>query len=257
MRINFPKEAESWLFPDLPQNILVIGKQIENYLHRLLVLGNCENKNSRFTVLLEQQSLAEKLMENFKKEFPSVQLNLVIGQKHKLPFSDNSFNRIYLSHDQINSLSNNALSEYARILENQGNLFLYTLARDDSVPWVKRLTKIIQEEIPDAMQPKAHQIPPNLENHPAVKEVQQRSFRIWTPCRLPELLQLLEKTVQNQNTLANLRVKVTDFYQRTAQPGEPLSLPYQLLIWQTIFSKKENSYSPENPLSQGLRIQLN
>lgn len=257
MRILFPKEAETWLFPNLPQNTLIIGEQIENYLYRLLALGNKTTADTRITVLVEKQAFINTIIEKLKKDFPKSNLNVVIAAKTELPFLSNSFDRIYLGHDQFDDLSEQIFSEYARILKNHGNLFLYSLARCDSVPWVKRLTKIIQSQIPKAMQQKNYQIPKELEGHPAVKEVQHRSFRIWVPCPLPELLKLLEKTTNDQEKIAHLKAEVTDFYRRTAQPGELLSLPYQLIIWQTIFTKTENSSTQENPLSQGLRIQLN
>ncbi|GAB2488632.1 class I SAM-dependent methyltransferase [Luteococcus sediminum] len=129
-----------------------------------------------------------------------------------------------------------ALSEIARVLRPGGVACASYLTRDDSVPWVRRLVKLLRQVDPEAMQGRyGHESVQALATSKYFPEVEHRSFRIWRPVSRAGLLQM----VRSQKGVAALDDEMREMvlgetaalYDAAAPGAGDLKLPYQLQVW--------------------------
>ena len=124
-----------------------------------------------------------------------------------------------------------ALSEIARVLRPGGCFSASYIIRDDSVPWVRRLTALLRHYDPMAMRGDyGHASLAAVDDSKYFPEVEHRAFRIWQTVSLDDLQQLV-------------------------RPGENLRLPFQLLAWRAWVNHDELTEPVSMPES-GIEIDM-
>lgn len=168
------------------------------------------------------------------------------AQPEALPIDAYQFDVVF-AHQSFHRFDAPAvLAETARVLRPGGCLSLSYTVRDDSVPWVRRLAALLRRYDPLAMQGDygADSLAA-VRAAPQFPEVEERAFRIWTPCTLEQLRSLVQSQplmqhLDQQQQEAVLR-EVTELYQASGRPGEPLRLPFLVMCLRAFVHHNEPS----------------
>lgn len=161
----------------------------------------------------------------------------VAAQAESLPFDPCQFDAV-LAHQSFQRFAPGlVLSEMARVLRPGGAASVSLLARDDSVPWVKRLIARVREIDPSAMRGDF-----GLESVDALltskyfPEYESTTYRHWISTTKPEMLAMVERLPAvrglDEPERAQLIADVEALYDNAAPSGrDALRLPYQLHCW--------------------------
>lgn len=125
-----------------------------------------------------------------------------------------------------------ALAEFARVLKRGGHLAVVFTSRDDTVPWVKRLARRIQQDDPTAMAGDyGRDTITALQESAYFPELEERIFRNWIPIDRDGLLAMVRRRPAiarlPQDRLESLLADVGAIYDTSARAPEPLLLPFQ------------------------------
>ena len=153
-----------------------------------------------------------------------------------------------------------ALPEIARVLRPGGCLSASYVIRDDSVPWVRRLTALLRHYDPVAMRGNyGHDSLERLSASKYFPEVEQRAFRIWQSVSLKNLQRLVAQQPLSarldEGQRTRLAAEVRDLYEHSVRPGEHLRLPFQLLCCRAWVSHDELT-APVVAPDHGIKIHM-
>ena len=160
----------------------------------------------------------------------------VAGQVESLPYLSCHFDVVTASQNLHRFAPGLALSEIARVLRPNGHLSVSYNTRDDTVPWVRRLTALVQRADPDAMRGDyGVESIDDVTESPYFGELVRRDFRNWVPITRKGLVAMVERRpatarmdpARRQELLA----EVAALYDSIARPPEPLLLPYRASCW--------------------------
>ena len=152
------------------------------------------------------------------------------------------------------------LSEVARVLRPGGCLSASYLVRDDSVPWVRRLTALLRHYDPMAMRGDyGHDSMEAVNESKYFPEVEYRAFRIWQSVTLDALQDLVAAQPLSrrlsENQKRRLAEEVQDLFDSAVRPGENLRLPFQLLAWRAWVNHDELT-APVSLPDAGIKIDM-
>jgi len=108
--------------------------------------------------------------------------------------------------------------------------------RDDTVPWVKRLTRLLQEVDPSAMRGDfGSESVATVADSPYFGPLERKNIRNWVPITRAGLV----KTVERRPSVAQLDPEVREqllhdvgrLYDTSARVPDPLLLPFQTSCW--------------------------
>lgn len=160
----------------------------------------------------------------------------VTGQVESLPFLSCHFDVVTASQTLHRFAPGLALTEIARVLKPGGHLAVAFNTRDDTVPWVRRLTALMRAADPAAMGGDF-----GLESVQAVAEspyfagLERRNFRNWVPITRGGLVSMVERQPWaaglDEEVRTELLADVGHLYDTSARPPEPLLLPFQASCW--------------------------
>ncbi|MDQ7991365.1 MAG: methyltransferase domain-containing protein [Propionicimonas sp.] len=153
-----------------------------------------------------------------------------------------------------------ALAEFARVLRPGGSLAVVHTARDDSVPWVRRLAGIVRRVDPEAMaEATISTTEAALHDNPYFPLLQRQDFRRWVPADKPQLLAMVERLGGFADADPEARQAVVAetgaLYDSVARVPDPLLLPYTISCWRGQVDHTELT-APLQPEDVGLRITL-
>jgi SAM-dependent methyltransferase len=148
----------------------------------------------------------------------------------RMPFRPRWFDAVTVAVDAPRLTE--AFPETFRVLRPGGHLGLLRATRDDTVPWVRRLTALIRAHDPTAMTSAA--------TGPTEAEIldggwfvatEIRSFRLWVPIDRPTLLAMVERrgpvqeldATDRRNLLADVGMLFDDIAR-----GHEIKLPYRI-----------------------------
>lgn len=242
----FPEAAIGWLAPHGPSpRLLVLGRATAPLVGALARtdarLVACDTSRAGLRVLLDRASGA----------LPAV------AHPERLPFAPLSFDAVFV-HQSLHSLSATALAELARVLVEGGHLSVSYTVRDDSVPWVRRLTAILRDVDPGAMAGAyGTDSVDRLTASPFYDEVENRNHRLWVPISRVELLGMVARRFPDldEERLSQLMTDVGQLYESSARVPEPLLLPYQVACWRARVNHSEFTSQLTLP-DDGLSIPL-
>src|SRR5699024_11165027 len=87
-----------------------------------------------------------------------------------------------------------ALAEIARVLQPGGHLAITYNTRDDTVPWVRKLSALMQSFDPEAMRGDfGTESVAAVEESPYFTDLTRRDFRNWLPIGRKGLLEMVER----------------------------------------------------------------
>lgn len=160
----------------------------------------------------------------------------VAGQVESLPYLSCHFDVVTASQNLHQFAPGLALSEIARVLRPGGHLAVAYNTRDDTVPWVRRLTALVQQSDPDAMRGDyGIESLTDVTDSPYFSDLVRRDFRNWVPITRKGLVTMVERrpTTARMETSARqaLLAEVAELYDSIARPPEPLLLPYRASCW--------------------------
>ncbi len=151
------------------------------------------------------------------------------------------------------------LSEIARVLRPSHCVGVSWMTRDDSVPWVRRLTALLRSVDPSAMSGDyGTDSVDSLLSSKYFPTTEQSRHRIWVPVSRQGLVEMatslpgIRRADEQQRT--ELVQRVEQLHDDSAGPGG-LLLPYQLECWRAWVSHDELTASIQVD-DAGLRIRL-
>lgn len=245
-RPHLPPGATAWLVPGPNQRLLDLGSGKGVFASLAAAQGH------RVTAIDEDARQAVMLWVG-NPAFDSI-----AAQAENLPFRNGIFDVVTASQNFHKFAPGLALAEIARVLRPGGHLGIVYTTRDDTVPWVKRLARLLQSADPHAMTGDFGQSSvSNIESSPYFEDLQTRSFRNWVPITRSGLIEMAAKRPaiahldepEREDTLA----QVGGIYDSVARPPEPLLLPFQLSCWRARVDHSQLELPAE---ADGLEIAL-
>ncbi len=160
----------------------------------------------------------------------------VVGQVEAMPFLSCHFDVVTSSQTLHRFAPGLALTEIARVLRPGGHLAVAYNTRDDTVPWVRRLTAMMRSADPHAMSGDfGQQAVDAVAESPYFVGLERRTFRNWVPITRGGLLTMVQRQPWAaglpEDTRNALLVEVGHLYDTSARPPEPLLLPFQAACW--------------------------
>ena len=160
----------------------------------------------------------------------------VAGQVESLPYLSCHFDVVTSSQNLHKFAPGLALSEIARVLRPGGHLAVAYNTRDDTVPWVRRLTALLQQDDPEAMRGDyGIESLSDVTDSPYFGELVRRDFRNWVPITRKGLVSMVERRPSTARLDVARReallAEVAGLYDSIARPPEPLLLPYRASCW--------------------------
>ena len=122
------------------------------------------------------------------------------------------------------------------MLRPGGHLAVAYNTRDDTVPWVRRLTGLLQQADPDAMRGDFGADSVNqVADSPYFGPLERRNFRNWVPITRRRLLAMVERRpavrALDPEAREELLDEVGQLYDSSARAPDPLLLPFQASCW--------------------------
>lgn len=248
----FPQAALEWLAP-----VAADGRPVPT--PRVLLLGRSvaplatalDRPGANLVACDGSRAGVRALLNRAPRALPTV------ARPEHLPFAPMSFDAVHV-HQSLHALSEGALASIARVLAPDGHLAVSYTVRDDSVPWVRRLTALLRDVDPAAMKGAyGTESVERLVASPHYAEVAERSHRLWVPISRVDLLGMVAKRFPDleQERLSRLMSDVGELYATSARVPEPLLLPYRVVCWRAVVDHTEFTSQLEPP-EDGVRIRL-
>lgn len=243
----FPPSAAAWLTAPAPRDIAAIGTASFSLARRL-------SGTARLTVVDRDHA---RVAATATRRPGTV---AVVAAPDAIPFVPCVFDQVVVV-DLLHTLPPRlALAEFARVLRPGGSLAVVHTARDDSVPWVRRLAGIVRWVNPEAMtQATIATTEAALHDNPYFPLLQRKDFRRWVPADKGELLAMVERLAGFEAADPEARERVlaetSALYNSVARIPDPLLLPYTVSCWRGQVDHTELT-APLQPEDVGLRITL-
>jgi len=244
----FPSTAVDWLAPAEPGPVLAIGRASAATANRLARLGN-------------PGTITDKMPSAVRaacRRYPTLQG--VVAAPDALPFVPCSFSAVLVVQGMHLLPTGLALDEFARVLAPGGRISVQFTVRDDSVPWVRRLARILRTYDPEAMTSGAELYSvAGIAASPHFPVLEHRSFRMWVPITRVGMLEMVSSSPRlvglGGPEVDGLLAEVGALYDSSAREPEPLLLPYSILCWRATVDHSELSAELHLP-DDGLQISL-
>jgi ubiquinone/menaquinone biosynthesis C-methylase UbiE len=246
-RTAFPEAAVAWMFGDRPRRVLDLGSGRGNFARLLSADGH-------------QVFGLDRSADKVARLAASLPTGLhVAAQAEALPYLDRQFD-VVSSAESLHRFAPGLVStEIARVLRPGGRLTVIYNTRDDTVPWVKRLARIMQTWDPDAMRGDYGQDSVlNLAETPYFTDLERKDFRNWLPIDRSGLLEMVRRrpatAALDEAERERLLADVGGLYDSYARAPDPLLLPFQASCWRAVVDHRE--LAPVAQDDDGLEIPL-
>jgi SAM-dependent methyltransferase len=245
-RTPYPAAATAWMVGERRARVLDLGSGRGGFAAMLHDAGHevfCLDRDVEVVA-----HLAERLGTRLH----------VAGQVESLPFLSCHFDVVTASQTLHRFAPGLALTEIARVLKPGGHLAVAFNTRDDTVPWVKRLTGLMRQADPGAMSGDfGLESAAALAESPYFVDLERRNFRNWVPITRSGLVSMVERqswaASLEQAVRADLLAAVAELYDTSARPPEPLLLPFQAACWRARVDHSELALADD---AEALEIRL-
>lgn len=161
---------------------------------------------------------------------------VALAQTESLPFRAGLFDVVTSADTLADCAPGLTHPELARVLHPEGHLAVVITTRDDTVPWVKRLARAVQEVDPEAMQGRYGQdVVDDLVAMGSFTGIERRDIRNWIPVTRETLVDMVARRPAVLAAADDVRdallAEVGGIYDSVARPPEPLLLPFQSSCW--------------------------
>jgi SAM-dependent methyltransferase len=244
---GFPVAADDWLVPTPGASVLAVGQGSALMAARLIARG------AQVTLI----DRSPEMLLGARRRQPS--LAVVATSAEALPFQPCSFDAVVISQGMHLLAPGLALAEFARVLAPGGYLGLAYTTRDDSVPWVRRLARVLQVYDPERMTSKQIDSIDALSGSPYFPDVESHSFRLWVPITRDGMFEMVSSAPKlaglPEPAASALLDAVGAIYDTSANSPEPLALPYAVQCWRAEVDHSE--FTSQLELApEGLQITL-
>jgi ubiquinone/menaquinone biosynthesis C-methylase UbiE len=237
-RPPYPLDAAAWLTAEQPVSVLELGAGTGKLTEQLVALGHDVHATDP----------DEAMLERLQQRLPDIRTSL--SSAEEIPAGDWSYDVVvcaqafhWFDHDR-------ALPEIARVLRPGGRLSLVWNARDERVPWVRRLGALIDTQVEG---PGSKEV---LAASELFGDVEEATFK----CRQMidrESIQDLVLSRSHVSTLpaAEKAAKVAEvlaFYDDYGRGMDGMQLPYTTCCFRSrMLDRRDSSTRPGNAMSDG------
>jgi SAM-dependent methyltransferase len=218
-RPTYPREAAVWLTSDRPLAVLELGAGTGKLTQQLVALGHdvhATDPDPKMLALLQNQ-------------LPEVRTSQATAEE--IPAGDSSYD-VVVSAQAFHWFDHAvALPEIARVLRPGGRLSLVWNQRDERIPWVKRLGRLIgtQDQLNDPVD--------LLDRSGLFGETERESFRFWQVVDQHSIRDL----VRSRSNVAVLSpaaqeaklAEVLALYEEYGRGRDGMQLPYTATCFRT------------------------
>jgi ubiquinone/menaquinone biosynthesis C-methylase UbiE len=228
-RPTYPREAAAWLVGDQPVTVLELGAGTGKLTEVLVDLGHDVHATDP----------DEQMLAVLRERLPDVRTSVAAAEE--IPAPDTSYDVVvvaqafhWFDHDR-------ALPEIARVLKPGGRLAVVWNARDERIPWVRRLGRIIANTV-DVRSDDV------LVGSPLFGFVESETFRFWQVVDRVSIQDL----VLSRSNVASLDeaeraaklAEVVAFYDDYGRGMDGMQLPYISRCFRTAVVERPASPDP-------------
>lgn len=246
----FPAVADSWLVPDPRIRALAVGRP------SLALAGRLLSRGAEVTLVDVAGSTSGALGAS---RIRRAGLAAITAATEALPFQPCSFDAVVIAWSGESTKLERASAEFARVLAPGGHLVLVSTVRDDSVPWVRRLARVLQAYDPDLMSTRLAEPTTALGESSYFPAVEQHTFRMWVPITRDGMFDMVSSAPKlarlGEPHASRLLEQVGAIYDVSARDPEPLALPYAVRCWRAEVDHSEFTSQLDLPAT-GLQINL-
>jgi ubiquinone/menaquinone biosynthesis C-methylase UbiE len=218
-RPTYPREAAVWLTSDQPVSVLELGAGTGKLTEQLVALGHDVHATDPDPDMLAV--LAKNLPAVRVSQAPAEEISAG-DATYDVVVSAQAFH--WFDHDR-------ALPEIARVLKPRGRLSVVWNQRDERIPWVKRLGRIIgtQDQLNDPSE--------LLVASKLFGEVEQETFKFWQLVDQYSIRDLVRSrsnvAVLAPNEQEAKMAEVLAFYDEYGRGRDGMQLPYAAACFRT------------------------
>ncbi len=239
-RPGYPEEAVRWMAGSSPGRVLELGAGTGKLTGTLLTLGHS-------VLATDPDARMLKPLRKRLKGTPVAQ-----AKAEQLPLASSSVDTVVAAHAFHWFEPEPALAEIARVLRPGGTLAVAWNLRDESVPWVRRLSRLIGSE--------RHEDPTELlEDSGLFDGIEHHTFRHWQEVQRDSLLGLVESRSRvadmPEDERSALLTKVGELYDDYGRGHDGMLLPYRCEAFRCRVSGLANFRREQDPpFDDGLLI---
>ena len=229
-RPGYPTEAVKWLVGAEPTTVLELGAGTGKLTETLVELGHdvhaCEPDEQMLAIL--------------RKKLPDIRSSASVAEQ--IPAPDKSFDVVVAAQCLHWFDLDRALPEINRVLKPEGRIAVVWNVRDESIPWVRKLGRIIgtQEQLREPEEP--------LVKSGLFGFVEQQSFKHWQKVDRKSIVDLVTSrsniaVLDESAREAKLR-ELLAFYDDYGRGMDGMQLPYDCDAFRATVIKKSTPAPP-------------
>lgn len=241
----YPAAAVEWMVGPEPRTVLDVGSGDGRLAAMMTTAGH------HVTCIDSDPARAQRIA----KRLPPGRV--CIAKAESLPIRSFRYDVVTVQESFTRFAPGLALAEFARVLRPGGHVAVVFTSRDDTVPWVKRLARRLQEEDPTAMVGDfGRDTIAALESSNHFTDIDVRTFRTWVPITRDSLLAMVRQRPAiarlPEDRRSQLLDDVGELYDSSARTGE-LLLPFQAVCRRAWVDQSELTQPMDD---DGLRISM-
>jgi SAM-dependent methyltransferase len=243
---TYPEAAVSWMLAGEDRLVLDVGSGNGRFAVMMAGLGH------RVRCVDSDVDRVRRLVQRVPGGMHCV------ARAESLPMRSYRFDVVTVQESFTRFAPGLALAEFARVLKPGGHLGVVFTSRDDTVPWVKRLARRIQQDDPTAMLGDyGRDTIAALEDSAYFPRIEERTFRNWVPIDRDDLLNMVRRRRAiarlPKARLESLEADLRAIFDSSARAREPLMLPFQAVCRRAWVDHSDLTQPLE---SEGLRISM-
>ncbi|MEP6816059.1 MAG: class I SAM-dependent methyltransferase [Marmoricola sp.] len=231
-RPSYPRDAAEWLIGPRPAKVLELGAGTGKLTETLVGLGH--------DVLATDPD--ERMLHHLAVRAPRA--HACVGTAERIPARSRSVDAVVAAQAFHWFDHPVAVPEIARVLRPGGVLGMVWNERDESIPWVRKLGRLIGNQ--DQQNDPVHQLRADLH----FSFIDERPFRHWQTINREGLLDLVASrsniAIMPEDERAERLDQVSALYDDYGRGHDGMQLPYVARCYRTVVQQQDPE-PPENP----------
>ncbi|MEQ6900902.1 class I SAM-dependent methyltransferase [Nocardioides sp. YIM 152588] len=238
-RPGYPVDAVRWLTGDEPLTILELGAGTGKLTQALVDLGHDVHATDPDPAMLDRLARSVSVTR------------LSQTSAEEIPAADATYDLVIAAQAYHWFDKEKALPEIARVLKRGGQLALVWNVRDERIPWVKRLGRLIGRQDVTGSGPDQA-----LEDSPYFGPVEEATFKHW---QVVDRVSIQDLVLSRSNVAVlpaaerdALVAEVVAFYDDFGRGMDGMQLPYLTRCYRAVVGIRPRTAKPEPELTQPL-----